>query len=741
MAPFREKRLDEMAWENIATIRSVSDRAFASDVLEARRDFLSLRLRHEPAIRSIYLDAADQVAGQIRTLSPTVGQLTRNHLAAMEKALRREAERIAGATSTLLRDGMTQATSLGGRPLDNHLVRAVTEAGAPLDLLKLQRGFADINTSAVEALWARTYNGLTVSDRIWQQSQTARDAMRDMIHAGVAQGRDAVQVARDLEQYVRHGSKSLSGDYRKMMARMGTRVPKDMSYEALRLARTEYTMAYTEGTYSRGRVNPAYEGVRWLLSDAHPEPDVCCRLGTEIATSKGQVPIEDVKVGDLVVTHRGRLRPVSRLYRRTIQDEEMILLRYQAGKTRIQELVLTHNHPVLTAEGWVPASHLNKGSRVAACFLKPGEQVNQLVRDDKNRASLDSVENVTSLLQQSNAWQQCDVLGHLFFHRIYSKKRGCEGPSSLQSFEYDICPHQSNRLSSSDCSFRDAIQKAVYEVRQNVQVVPDGVCHNWGYSLHHAVDTGLNSSVAFDRQQTACHKFRRFGELMHDRSNSIVLNRSAELFRWAWPGKHYRIQDIVLKCDWICFGQHIYDYKIEFLPNGLDVLHKMEQEQFGCHTVHKTSLHGPPLPCIYLSMQNGYIQPYSVNTTKTHKEVVYNLAVDEDNSYIANGLCVHNCDDFAQADLYGKGRGVYPKGEEPLNPHPNCLCFVVPIVADVEDFVGDLEEWLDERSSHPELEQWYNDVYRPMEGVPIDLGSLEYRPFTTIQEAEAWAER
>ena len=65
-----------------------------------------------------------------------------------------------------------------------------------------------------------------------------------------------------------------------MMARIGKRVPKDLCYEAFRLARSEMSMAFMEGTYSSGRVNPAYKGVRWLLSSSHPLPDVCDDLAS-----------------------------------------------------------------------------------------------------------------------------------------------------------------------------------------------------------------------------------------------------------------------------------------------------------------------------------------------------------------------------------------------------------------------------------------------------------------------------
>lgn len=40
------------------------------------------------------------------------------------------------------------------------------------------------------------------------------------------------------------------------------------------------------------------------------------------------------------------------------------------------------------------------------------------------------------------------------------------------------------------------------------------------------------------------------------------------------------------------------------------------------------------------------------------------------------------CDMYAHADLYGLGRGVFPKDRAPVNPaHPHCLCHYAPVYA------------------------------------------------------------
>jgi len=59
---------------------------------------------------------------------------------------------------------------------------------------------------------------------------------------------------------------------------MGSRIPEDMCYEALRLARTEMTAAFGEGTVSAARVSPSYIGMKWVLSHSHPVVDICDTL-------------------------------------------------------------------------------------------------------------------------------------------------------------------------------------------------------------------------------------------------------------------------------------------------------------------------------------------------------------------------------------------------------------------------------------------------------------------------------
>lgn len=136
------------------------------------------------------------------------------------------------------------------------------------------RAFEFCRQRAVAAAYARTHkDGLHLSDRIWNTVESSRDAMRAIVTAGI--GEDAVKVARALETYVKQGATVTAAHFPGMMKRMGSRVPENIDYNALRLARTELTAAYGEATIGAAKASPAIKNVRWVLSSTHPRTDIC----------------------------------------------------------------------------------------------------------------------------------------------------------------------------------------------------------------------------------------------------------------------------------------------------------------------------------------------------------------------------------------------------------------------------------------------------------------------------------
>lgn len=104
-----------------------------------------------------------------------------------------------------------------------------------------------------------------LSDRIWDISDNNYDKIQEIISSGI--NTDCVEVAKALQQYVKEGAKTFAENYPNMYERMGGRVPKNLNYEALRLARNELSEVYWQATIEGFKENPAVRAVKWLLSN------------------------------------------------------------------------------------------------------------------------------------------------------------------------------------------------------------------------------------------------------------------------------------------------------------------------------------------------------------------------------------------------------------------------------------------------------------------------------------------
>jgi len=80
---------------------------------------------------------------------------------------------------------------------------------------------------------------------------------------------------------------------------------------------------------------------------AHPN---CFLKDTMVSIESGEVKIQDVKVGDMVLTHKNRYREVTH----TITSEDTSYFELEVGsEPNKKTLKVTGNHPVLTQRGWI----------------------------------------------------------------------------------------------------------------------------------------------------------------------------------------------------------------------------------------------------------------------------------------------------------------------------------------------------------------------------------------------------
>ncbi len=94
----------------------------------------------------------------------------------------------------------------------------------------------------------------------------------------------------------------------------------------------------------------------------------CFLGGTYVETDAGRKRIKDIKVGDRVLTHRGRYRKVWRLFKK-MHSGDMVSINYGRKGRCDQTITSTPEHPILVerADGerlWLPAHMVREGDQV-----------------------------------------------------------------------------------------------------------------------------------------------------------------------------------------------------------------------------------------------------------------------------------------------------------------------------------------------------------------------------------------
>ncbi len=144
---------------------------------------------------------------------------------------------------------------------EQYMDDAIARSGSTLSRVKVKNLFVSLNVQMVVNTTTRIWSdGYTFSDRIWKVGQSYAEDMRRVLSAGLAQGRDPVKIAADLEKYIADGKQILAKRYGKLEA--GTRqfvqrIPRNVDYRALRLVRSEIYTTLKEIGVSSGLANPA----------------------------------------------------------------------------------------------------------------------------------------------------------------------------------------------------------------------------------------------------------------------------------------------------------------------------------------------------------------------------------------------------------------------------------------------------------------------------------------------------
>lgn len=224
-------------------------------------------------LEEIYRVAAAEIKARIADYAGYDGNLALTELQNTLVQVQGRLRDLGHARDALLNGKMPDAADLGLLPFAPALGGSASLAIAN-DALQFVRTFV-------------AEDGLQLSDRIWRLDYHAREAVTNAIEQAVIQGHGAAQAAReflargvavpsDVANKINAANVSDIGGAA-LQALTGTGSPLD---NAMRLFRTELNRAHGEAYIKGALEHPDAAGVRFLLSPAHPKPDICDLLSS-----------------------------------------------------------------------------------------------------------------------------------------------------------------------------------------------------------------------------------------------------------------------------------------------------------------------------------------------------------------------------------------------------------------------------------------------------------------------------
>jgi hypothetical protein len=271
----------------IANDATLSAREYARKYTAARRQAARMDLETRRKIAAIYREAADEAANVVKdSLDRGLSELTTERWADIAARLSRTADALASGTedsTTALIDGT--ADLLPGVDAQ-YVLSAASRAGADdITAAGMSRLIAGVHDRVMASLVSRLWGDKqTFSTRIWGGDGVRADwleRMRITISAGIAQGRDPLKIAKDIQVYAADGKVALLqrwGTLERGTAEFAKRIPKNVDWRAVRLVRSELYASLQDSAVLAGRMNPGCDGLfDWVLQAGRQDWNCDCQ--------------------------------------------------------------------------------------------------------------------------------------------------------------------------------------------------------------------------------------------------------------------------------------------------------------------------------------------------------------------------------------------------------------------------------------------------------------------------------
>lgn len=358
---------------------------------------------------------------------------------------------------------------------------------------------------------------------------------------------------------------------------------------------------------------------------------VCCLPGTIITTKDGFIPIEDIEVGDFVLTHTGKFKRVDNIFSRDI-NEDICVIHNNCG----QELRVTKEHPIMTKK-YSPKTKLVQTEKTSG-FLQNVEWIK-------------AGELINGNLIYSPIYRDDTIDDNIIYEEDFFELLG------MYIGDGDIAVRYSNNGNIKSAKLRfslgkkypDLIDRCMFLIKKYSQ-------NSIGIDNFANYINLVNYNTVFAKKIGYICGFAKNKNIPFSILTAPIKYQKAFLKGW-YETDGCRSTDT---CISIFTAEHNLFHQLLFILKRLNFLYSIQFRKPRHGIIRGGKFHSKGGYNIALwnidekfnqkrtKHVSIYNNDYLINKIRGidkqyYQGKVYNIEVDEDNSYVANGIAVHNC--------------------------------------------------------------------------------------------------
>lgn len=411
---------------------------------------------------------------------------------------------------------------------------------------------------------------------------------------------------------------------------------------ALMIARTETLRSFNTATIDSYKV-AKIKKAQILVSNDELICDICLPLGglimpidearsclpmhprcrclivyrVPVYTSKGWQPIGEIKVGDLVLTHKGRFKKVTRIFHTPKQSPNVTKISISNSFHERYCLTLTDNHPMLINSKWIEASEVKIGDKISM-LSKKCPNCNKLIPYYRECCSFSCNSKAITKRQWANLEHRKNISDK---NRISMLKQYEEGDREVNLEQAHIKTKELIKLGKHNFQDPETNRKGQQALgRRNYG--KNWLEERFGWMLEQLnIKAESQYHIKYGKDSLGRDRYYFVDFAMPENKIAIECDGSY----WHKDKKKDKIRQGRIKD----LGWMVLRFSEEEINRDLK----------GCGLEIKRILANHNKEYLFDKYEIKKIKRWKVKKNR----MLYNLEVEDDNSYVAKGFIVHNC--------------------------------------------------------------------------------------------------